>query len=360
VRAVLGLSIDHGALRAVAVKGNAILWAAEAPLADMSDLATAIAHLAAERPRSISKLCVALSGTVAQVRHVDSLPPLSALELKEHVRLAPKSFFLQNGIHLITDACVTSRTSQRTGAIVAAAQETLLDDIVAGAAAAGLELAAVSPAVLWLENALSRALALSEALPDEGVHFVGACAAAAGKPPAISLLPAAFSVSMRQRQLRSVRVWAATCAAMWMLAFCMHVFSVIRARNLAVRDLALLSQSVQRADSVRRELGRVRQAVSFLEARKVSQSGVARLLGGIARSLPNESFLTSFSIVGPDRVIVAGFAPRAASAAASLERIPGVRRAVLDGAVTREVVGSHELDRFTATLSLASAEGHHD
>lgn len=351
MRSRLGLALDADSVRAVVVRGRRLRWAASAPYGDAADLADAIAHLAAECPIRVRDARLAVSWPLAQLRVTEFPHRLSHREIIDHVRLAQRQFFLQNGSPLVVGALLLEKipdSDSRSVVLVAVALD-LLEATATGIAAAGLRLTNAAPACIWLLRSQAIALSLSEQVED-GTAFLAACAAASSDSPSISLMPPSQQAAERSRLDATVRRWALASAAALALATTSEIVAVDRARRNADLELSTMASALLRVEGIRRDLDRATGALTLFDARTKSRS--VRLLADVARALPPEAFLTALRWEAGDRVVLSGLAPRSSAAIAALERAPGVSRARLSGAVTRETVGPREYDRFTAELSI--------
>ncbi len=227
-----------------------------------------------------------------------------------------------------------------------AAPEPVLEAIVTGAAAAGLDVTAASHASLWLVRGHAQALVLSAS---PGIEFLFACAAASASAPSLSLLPATIVHSRRQALRRSRNRWALAAAVSAVSAIGSYLGALEHQAQRATRELARLQTSVAHAGAIRRDLDQANAALAFLELGAGRPTQRVGVLASLTRALPAGAFLSSFRVDGSGRVTLSVFAPRAAAVLSNLDNA-GLGRAVLEGSITREIVSGREYDRFRAVL----------
>jgi hypothetical protein len=353
VRRALGISVEEGRVRAVALAKGRVVWAAEAEYVGLDDLAAVLGRLAAERPRGIRSARVALGADIAQLKVVDAMPRLSPGDLAAHVALQPRRYFLTNGVPLVTDAVAHGRTNGRPNtnghwpALLAAAPEPLVEAVAAGVRAAGLTLECIAPAsALSAESALLAPVALAP-LGDGGARYFSAFAAAASRDAGLLLMPHALRRYAERARTNTARRWLIFAAASLVLAFGSRFGALARQGATAERELAALHRTLEAALAARRDLDLTTQALTFLARQEAERPHRAALLARVTRALPDSAFLAALRLEADGRGTLVGYAPRAPDVAAALERVPGILHPALEGPVTREVVGPREWDRFT-------------
>src|SRR2546429_4396774 len=141
----LGLRVGRALLRAEGVERGSVTWAGETSYGNLTELADAVARLAAEPPRACRRLVVSLDRPPVQLRTLSELPPVKPRHLAALVAQQAGRFFRKNGQPLVTDATWVGKGATRV-ADAAAVEEPLVEAIAAGARAAGLWLEAVAPA----------------------------------------------------------------------------------------------------------------------------------------------------------------------------------------------------------------------
>jgi hypothetical protein len=348
VSGTLGVAIDAGQVRAVAVTRGRVTWAGEAEYASHADLAEVLARLAAERPARVRTVRIALGAALADRKVVEGMPRLAARDLARHVALQPRRYFLANGVPLVTDAVPFGR-GNRNGhrpALIAAAPEPLLDAIAAGVRAAGLTPEAIAPAADFSGEESGDPLGPLRHLGDAGARYAIAYAAATGLPRLL-LLPA----SMRERNMRDEalngRRWMIAGALALALGALSYVVALIHQRSAAEAELLRLRQDVTSALAARADLDHITDALAFLGHAEERRTHHAALLARVTAALPDSAFLAAFRVDPDGRGMLAGYAPRAAEVVAALEHVRGLSQPALEGPVTREVQGSREWDRFS-------------
>jgi hypothetical protein len=310
---LLHITVEPKRVAAGLVRRGRTVWAAESAYADASDLVQVLAQLAAERPQGVRRARGELGPGVARLKTVEGLPAVSRGDLAAHVRLHSRRYFIQNGIPLVTDAASTA-----SGPLLAAAPAPLVEAVVSGLAAAGLECAALTPS--------------------------GA--------PQLSLLPDEAKRRSRDRDARSLRRLAAAAALSVVLAAAAWVGSLLRAERGAREQLARLGPGAEAALAVRRDLEAVTTALTTLASAEPVAGGLVTLLARVTAALPDSAFLASIRLDSTGVVRLTGYARSAPRVLAQMERIAGATGAALDGPTMREVVGGREWERFAITFRI--------
>jgi hypothetical protein len=355
---VLGVAIEAGCVRALAVRGGQVLWAAEAEYRDLEELAQVLARLAGERPARYRKARVALGDEVAQLKVVHAMPRLRRRDLASHVALEPRRYFLQNGGPLVTDAVVITSGNGPAGraALLAAAPEPLVEAAAQGLAGAGCSVTAIAPAAHFLEAAGRAAHPALANLGEAAARFEAAWAAAS-MSPRLCLFPNRLRRQNERHRKMGAWRWAAAGALWLVLAAVTYVAALARQGAVAEAELERLGPTVRGALAVRADLRRAEEALSLLGRAEGERPQLSRLLARITAALPDSAFLAMLRLDRDGQGVLVGYAPRAAQVAALLERTQGVLEPSLDGPVVREVVGGRELDRFSLRFRTATATG---
>ncbi len=346
--ATLGIAVEVGRVRAVAVTRGLVTWAGEAEYASHADLAEVLARLAAERPARVRTVRIALGAALADRKVVQAMPKLGARDLARHVALQPRRYFLANTVSLVTDAVPFGRGNGngRRPALIAAAPEPLLDAIAAGLRAAGLTPEAIAPAEDFSGEGNADPPGPLRHLGDAGARYATAYAAAT-RSPRLLLLPATLRERNQRDRALSGRRWIIAGALSLALGAVSYVGALSRQRSGAEAELLRLRHGVTSALSARADLDRVTDALAFLAGVEQRRTHHAALLARVTVALPDSAFLAAFRVDPDGRGMLAGYAPRAADVVAALEHVVGLGGPALDGPVTREVQGSREWDRFT-------------
>jgi hypothetical protein len=344
----LGIAVDEGLVRAVAVTRGRVIWAGQAEYASHADLAEVLARLAAERPARVGTARIALGAALAHRKVVEGMPKLPARDLARHVALQPRRYFLANGVPLVTDAVPFgggNGNGQRP-ALMAAAPEPLLDAIASGLRAAGLTPQAIAPAADFSGEGSADLAGPLRHLGDAGPRYAVAYAAAT-RSPRLLLRPAALRERNHRDRALSGRRWIIAGALSLALGAVSYAGALARQRHAAESELLRLRQSVTSALAARADLGRMTDALAFLAGVDQRRTHHAALLARVTAALPDSAFLASFRVDPEGRGMLAGYAPRAADVVAALEHVAGLSAPALQGPVTREVQGTREWDRFS-------------
>jgi len=304
----LAVTVEADRVVAMLRRRGRPVWAAEAPYQGAADLAAVLAALAAERPARTRGARVTLDPAVARLKEVADLPRLTRADLAAHVQLHSRRYFLQNGVPLVTDAL----GRKGGGALLAAAPLPLVAAVCDGLAAAGLVCHDIVPA----------------------------------GHAALSLLPGAQRAARGHAERRALARWAVAALGAGLLVGMAWVTALLRAEHEAHAALAAMRVPLAAAVAVRRDLDATTEALAVLNA-AAAPSRSAAFLATLARVLPDSTFLVSAELMADSSVRLAGYAPRAASVAAALERTRVIRGPSFEGPVTRETVLGQERERFT-------------
>jgi len=152
----IGIAIGRGAVRAVALRAEKIVWAGEAPLASIDALQASITTLLAQAPAtrwSRPVLHAAIGPHGAQVKRVVGLPEIGDVEaLTAIVREAAGTYFLKNGIPLVTTRV---RLAGAGSAVAAAVDRPYVEAIRAACQAKGYRAGPIAPTAIALLGALT-------------------------------------------------------------------------------------------------------------------------------------------------------------------------------------------------------------
>jgi hypothetical protein len=311
--ALLRLRIGRSSLRADAVERGSVIWAGDASYGDLSELADAIARLAAEPPRACRRLVVALERPPAQLRTLSELPPVKPRHLAALVAQQAGRFFRKNGQPLVTDAAWVGKGTTLV-VRAAAVEEPLVEAIAAGARAAGL----------WLETI---------ALADDGAPF--------------TLLPKSERESRERGARRRTRRLAVVTSGVWLAAGALFFARLAWERRAVERELAALQKPLAAVLDARRELRDAETTLNAITAAERERGRSLAVLSGVTGGLPESSVLTSFAWTGDGSGVLVGAARHATDVVARLDRLgtlPGVR---LGGPVVREPIAGKEWERFS-------------
>jgi len=309
----LRLRVGRSTLRAEIVEQGSVTWRGEAPYSAPSDLADAIARLAAEAPHGCRRLTVMLEHPPVQLRTLADLPPVKPPLLTALVAQQAGRFFRKNGQPLVTDAVWCGEGGNRV-ARAAAVEEPLVEGVVAGARAAGL----------WLETI---------ATADERATLV--------------LLPHSEQAARERRARRHTRRLALTAIATWLTAGSLFCARLAWERRAVARELAVLQKPLAAVLDARREL---RDAEATLTAITNAESDRVRglaMLAAVTQALPDSSVLTSLAWSADGTGALVGAARHATDVVARLNRLDAITDVRLGGPVVREPLGGRDWERFT-------------
>ncbi|HKV69641.1 MAG TPA: PilN domain-containing protein [Gemmatimonadales bacterium] len=387
-RRVLGLAVSAQRVSAALVDGKALRWAGSAEYASLADLAEVIARLAGEAGRPVKRVRVGLARDVVQVRSLHPAPPLKARDVSRYVRLEHARLFRKNGVPLVVDGALVAVAKGDLAVWAAAVGEPLLVAILDGCRQAGLEVEAMAPtsdtlpAALDLENGTTE-IALADGSSTErlalGVHgmvwqsrwsreekpvtcawtpalgqlngdasAVAPAYAAGVRLPVLALFPDGHRAATRRRDRRRVGMVAIAGLMLWFLAGAVYVGRLSLTDSRATTLLHAFRGAADTALAERRELDEAEATLATIDRARAERSQTLRLVAGLTRALPDSITLIALQVSAASEVRLTGYAPQAAAVLARVGRVPGLRDAGFEGAVTREVMaGVGERDRFT-------------
>jgi hypothetical protein len=394
MRIGLGVASDH--LCAVSVRAGDVQWAIEADRSPNGDLADDIVVLLRRTslPRWPRPDVVAAIGPAAsQTKRLTGLPTMAGeAALRSIVRESTPRFFLRNGIPLV----ISGVRVEEEGALWAVAFE--LPEVRAIEAACrtlGLRLRMIVPSVVALPLALegvstewtdgsTRSEIVFANGKMSGTRRLTALAATdtrnVGAPTAVAALrrlgegawrhadaygatqvrddePLALRSSSGDLDAggarRGVRVAAvALCLAMVVALGAPLVTRAVQARRIT-RQLAALSARSHEAEHAEIDLARMSSALFEVARFASSRRSTVRLLAQLTHALPEGSVLVTVRVDSAGG-IVSLLAPRASSALASLDSVGHVNSPEIIGPVTKELVGTRELERATVQFRFDS------
>jgi Tfp pilus assembly protein PilN len=294
----------------------------EAAYAEVTELADAIARLAAEAPSGCSRLTVVLERPPAQFRLLPDLPPVTARHLAALVAQQAGRFFRKNGQALVTDAAWVGKETPGV-ARAAAVEEPLVEAIAAGARAAGLWLETIAPAD---QNAL-RLLPHSERESRE-----------------------------RAARRRTKRLAFATCA-LWFMVGALFSARLLWERRTVERELAALRQPLDAVLEARRELRDAETTLNAIAAAERDRGRSLEVLAAVTGALPDSGVVTSLSWNADGTGVLVGAARRATDVLARLGRLPVLSDVRLNGSAVRETISGREWERFTILFGRDGGRG---
>ena len=319
----LRLRIGRATLRAEAVRTGVVTWAGEASYAQVTELADAIARLAAEAPPGYRRLTAVLDHPPAQLRTLADLPPVKARHLAALVAQQAGRFFRKNGRALVIDAAWVGKEAPGV-ARAAAVEEPLVEAIAAGARAAGL----------WLETI-----------------------APAGDGAPLTLLPKSERESRERAARRRTRLLAVVACALWLAACGLFVARLAWERRSVELELAALAQPLAAVLEARRELRDAETTLNAITAAERDRGRSLGLLAAVTGALPDSSVLTSFAWTEDGSGELVGAARHATDVVARLDRLGSLAGVRLGGPVVQEPIAGREWERFTVLFGREPGAG---
>ena len=393
VTTVYGLGVASDRVRIVAVARRKVVWAREVERVAGQSIQQAVIALISSAPlRRLPKprVNVAIGPAASQLRYVEGLPPITdARVIGEIVQRGVARFLFQRGgPTVITGVRVTKPGAAWVGTV----DETLAREVVGACGAAGIIVNLVLPAVaavwrgaagnhvVWRDGDIVAELRLTEqglehsrrrsvrgsgeeplrpvpvaelaSLGDAAWAYADAYGAAVVRHESFALPGRALAGRPRTPSRRLTLAFT-TCIVC--LASAAFLPTIVVARS-ATRAAARVSQ----LGKARRETARLQQdhvvlaeALTEVSAFASSRRSPTLLLAALADELPEDAVLVAFQLDSTGGSIV-GAGPRASEIMNALERVPGIVSPQIAGAITREVVGSQELERVNVRFSLAA------
>jgi hypothetical protein len=396
----IGLGIASDSVRAVGVRGATVLWAVEAKRASDENLAEAIVQLLghATLPRWPRPVVVAAVGPAAsQTKQLAGLPATADVAMmRAIIREGVPRFFLRNGIPLVTAGV---RVVEPGAAWAAAFDSPVVRDIEAACRTLGLRVRLIVPSVVALPRAIEAgtvewsdgdvqsevivaeqrlvgtrrvttvngsplhtvatptATAALNALGDEAWRFAdayGATQLSDDEPLALRSLSGELDAGAGRREIRI----AALCLCLAIVAALGTpiVARIARAHRTAL-GLSAIRHRASDAEAAERDLGRMSEALAEVAAFAASRRSPTLVLSQLTRALPKDAALVTVRLdtTGGTMVILA---PRAAAALAALDSVKTVVAPEIIGPVTKEMAGTHELERATVQFRFGASPVH--
>ncbi len=308
--------VGRGVVRAELRRGAEVRWAADAQWETPTQLAGAIAELAAYAalPAWWRRVMVVLEEDLIQRRVLADLPAVGGGALTQLVALAPQRYFRGAAPGLVTSArWVGVRKDRR--AVAVAVERGVVEALVRGAREAGLRLGGIDTA------------------------------SGEGGPP-LSLLPP--DESLRRELDRARRTtWALRVAgAAWLVLFvALWARDALALRRIDARYAELRGplEAVLAAEAGIDSLGRM---VARLDQEAATEGVVPATLFRVATALPDSAFLTQLQVDSAGFGLLAGGARRPAAVLAAMEGRAGIRAPRFAGRTTRDLVAGRAVERF--------------
>ncbi|HEV7702776.1 MAG TPA: hypothetical protein VGO46_00735 [Gemmatimonadaceae bacterium] len=396
----IGLGVASDSVRAVGVRGATVVWAVEAERVLDEDLSVAIVQLLrhATLPRWPRPVVVAAIGPAAsQTKRLIGLPVTAdAATMRAIIREGTSRFFLRNGIPLVTAGV---RIDEPGTAWATAFDLPVVNEIEAACRTLGLRIRLIVPSIValpraveageieWMDGDVHNGLTIGDqrllstrrlsatrrdppesgATPRalEALHVLGAnawrYADAYGATQLSNDEPLALRSSSGELDAgasrRAVRV-AAVCLCLAALSAIGTpiVARVVRAHRTA-RQLLAISGRARDAEAAERDLARMSAALAEVSSFDASRRSPTLILSQLTRALPDNAALVTMRMDSAGGTIVI-LAPRAAAALAALDSVKAVVAPEIIGPVTKEMVGSRELERATVQFRFGAPQAH--
>ncbi len=117
------------------------------------------------------------------------------------------------------------------------------------------------------------------------------------------------------------------------------------------RELAALQAPLAAALDARREMRDAAATIQAVRDAQASRGGAAAALAAVTAALPDSAVITSFTWSADGMGALSGDARRAADVLARFERTNALPNPRFDGAITGEMIGGREWERFTILFS---------
>jgi len=396
---VIGLSIASDHLRAVGVRAGEVRWTLEAERSAEGDLASEIVTLLhhATLPRwPRPMVAVAIGPAASQTKRLTGLPMIADVTaLRAVVRESASRFFLRNGVPLVVSGV---RVTEPGMAWVAAFEEPIVQGVETACRTLALRVRLIAPSVValsrgledderieWDDGAVRAELTIAgramtatrrvtnivdhenppstqvprvvdalRVLGDGGWRFAdayGATQLPSDEPLALRTMSGDLDAGVSRRSIR-VAV-AALCIATMAAIVAPGISSAVRIHRTG-RELAALEHRRSDADRAERDLARMDAALAEVSAFDASRRSPTMLLASLAHALPETTVLVTVRIDSAGATI-AILAPRAAAALAAMDSMAQVTSPEIIGPVTKEVVGTRELERATMHIRFGAA-----
>jgi len=383
----IGVALARDAVRAVAVRRDRIVWAAEAPLEPEATPSVVIDSLLKEAPvRRLPRptLSAAIGPHASQLRLVAGLPDAQDPHvLAAVIRENAGSFFLKNGVPLIT----TGVSPVSAGvALAGAIDEPAVKAVREACRARGWRLRLIAPTPLALMRALADSsfswtdgrvvlelTASNHAI--ESIHIRPACAAepvtAAQTVPALAALgeqavryadaygavvleaPQALALdafaagAWTPREARRRLLFPAAAVVTGIVSFALSPLAAVRAAARSQARLSSVGPTQWHAvESATLQLDRVTAILEEMRGLSEARSPTTPVLGLLARALPEGSVLVSLEL-GDDQGQIVAMTSNPAAVLGAVQRLPGARSVELVGPLRREAVTAREVQRVT-------------
>jgi len=396
----IGLSVGSDHLRAVGLRAGEVRWTLEAERSAEGDLAadivTLLRHATLPRwPRPV--VAVAIGPAASQTKRLSGLPEIADVTaLRAVVRESASRFFLKDGIPLVVSGI---RVAEPGMAWAAAFEEPVVQGVEAACRTLRLRVRLIAPSVValargledadsieWDDGAVRAELTIAgrattatrrvsknvngqenphisrvprvvdalRVLGQNGWRFAdayGATQLPSDEPLALRTMSGDLDAGVSRRSVRVAA--AALCIATAAAIVAPGVSSAVSIHRTG-RELAALGARQRDADSAERDLARMDAALAQVSAFDASRRSPTLLLASLAHALPETTVLVTVRIDSTGATI-AILAPRAAAALAAVDSMAEVTSPEIIGPVSKEVVGTRELERATMHIRFGTA-----
>jgi hypothetical protein len=392
MRTRVGVALSRHAIRAVAIRRNRIVWAAEVPLEPGAALPSALASLLATAPlpRFPTPVLSAVVGPHAsQVRPLMGLPESSdATTASAVVRENVSSFFLKDGVPLVTTGVQSIGHNQL---LAAAIDQPYVDAVRQACHARGWRLGFIAPTAVclvpaftdpsfaWvdggcvveiayidgtLESIRTRRVSAAESTPsspqltprlatlgENASRFVDAFGVAATDTLPALALDASAAGFWTWREIRRRLLPPGILLAIGVIALVISPLSAIWAGHRAQGRLARVPEDqVQTVVSTLDVLDRTSALLEEVHAFASARPNITTLLDDLTRNLPQGSVVLSLDLTDTQWQVVV-LSQSSAAVLGALGRLPKARSVELVGSVERQTFAGHEMQRITARWS---------
>ncbi len=331
----IGLSIDHDALRIVAVRGSNVTWTSESVVGDPQRLTAEIGTLIAAVPRAKwhRRELTGAIGSAAQVKRIAGVPANAGdRALTDAVRLNSQRFFLRNGSPLLT-----SNVVRREGELwCASVEEPVVAALAEACRAAGILFRGCIP---------SSTISATAAAPgaDALLSSAAYCAAVHGERSPFLIDPGApLRATRRRRAIRASLAFSILVASAG-IAVAPALRAILRERAATSRLRELGTRSTAPLAAMR-DLASAAEVVRRVNAFASSRRSAVALLGSLSQVLPESTAIVSFHIDSVGGTLVA-LTPVGGTILPDISRATGIVSAEITGAVTRETMGGAAVQR---------------
>jgi len=337
----LGIAVGSDHVDAVLIVGATVRWRATARVGSADTIDVVVSRLLEDLPParfSRTYAYVALGPRLAQVKRLEGLPPLRNRRLvTQLVRENASAFFLQRSPRLL----VPPVSSGRDEAIWGAAFDADAVNAIVGAVRARGRLVAIVP-VPRAARPGDLPAALAKLGPDGVAYLDSYNATRSSRHTPFAWRPEPTRTAMVHR----VRVTAA--------ALLVATSVLVAILSPALRDALYIRQSAPetlqgemtrlKIDQTTNELARVTRLVNRIESFRTERGRVTRLLGALAKAIPESTAIVTLRVDSMEGNFVA-IAPRVTDVLPSISSVEGIAAPRIVGSVTLEALSGIRVER---------------